>query len=296
MRQEYYQDTWIQGKVVKGGDRNCSTRYPILENFCQRFNEHFYVLDFGCNMGYFSFRLASDFDCEVVMIDYEPKLPGLVEQNNMPNVSMVNKAMSVDETELFLSGKHFDLILAMSVLHHSKEPERLADLFIQHSDNVIFEIGYEKENKEIHDILQKKNPIQINSHIEHDRPIYYVNENEVNFVGNPHNGCGDAGAKTIPFISFDLKHKTGIIFFNGTLNTRLDTPITLTNRTDIKGYYDIVPMFINGFPVYNIMRNTIEYPIIDLELISPIKLRDKFKIYDNNQYVNISIDKKHLRE
>jgi CTP-dependent riboflavin kinase len=44
------------------------------------------------------------------------------------------------------------------------------------------------------------------------------------------------------------------------------------------------------------MRNTIEYPIIDLELISPIKLRDKFKIYDNNQYVNISIDKKHLKE
>ena len=148
---ERYQDEWIRGQVAVTGERECEHRYSIIKSFLQQIQGSFTLLDIGANIGYFSFRIAEDFpDAIVVAVEgktrYLKKLLEIAEKNNRDNVIILGKKLSVDDISRLAELEHFDVVLAMSVIHHIyDDPTEGLDAFLKLGDNLILE--YPNESK-----------------------------------------------------------------------------------------------------------------------------------------------------
>lgn len=144
---EQYQDEWVKGECVSKGVRDCESRYEIIKEFASQFNRPFTVLDIGANLGYHSFRLMEDFDCVSVMMEgpvYHDYLWELAEQNG---TGIILKHQCNQDTLRFLSEiEHFDLVLAMSVVHHIHgDVNETIDIIRDLGDYAIFEIADESQ-------------------------------------------------------------------------------------------------------------------------------------------------------
>lgn len=121
---EQYQDIWINGQLDKKGIRECEDRYKIMKKFCEdNFDRPFTCVDIGANLGYFSIRLAEDFpDSVFVMIEspqfYLDWLNDILLDNALDNVILLGQHTTQRKLAKLAEVEHFDLVLAMSVVHH----------------------------------------------------------------------------------------------------------------------------------------------------------------------------------
>ncbi|MBU9713327.1 class I SAM-dependent methyltransferase [Evansella tamaricis] len=86
-----YQDVWIKGKVERKGYRDCENRYKAIKEQLHGLPQPFTVLDIGADMGYFSFRIAEDFDAKVTLIEKNKKIKELVSANENPQIILIQK-------------------------------------------------------------------------------------------------------------------------------------------------------------------------------------------------------------
>lgn len=115
-----YQDTWLHGKLIANGYRECASRYEAVKAICVNMRPNFQVLDIGANMCYFGIRLTEDFpQCSVLAFesDHFELRQQHVKANGNPRLQLQRKRLQVHDLELL---GRFDLILALSVLHHVK--------------------------------------------------------------------------------------------------------------------------------------------------------------------------------
>lgn len=110
-----YQDEWVKGASRSAGYRDCAARYEAIRAELSGLRAPFSVLDLGAHSGYFSFRLAEDFGARCVAVDDYRALPRLAAENGDPRVSVVDRRLGVREIDRL---GPFDVILALSVLHH----------------------------------------------------------------------------------------------------------------------------------------------------------------------------------
>ncbi|HEY7822240.1 MAG TPA: class I SAM-dependent methyltransferase [Acidimicrobiia bacterium] len=117
---EQYQDIWVQGKRESKGVRECESRYEMIAGVARLFNRPFTVLDIGANLGYFSLRLAEDFDCTVLALEghYSSWLREVLDKNGNDRVISVSRTATLDDLRTLADVEHFDLTLALSVTHH----------------------------------------------------------------------------------------------------------------------------------------------------------------------------------
>jgi len=118
---EQYQDIWVKGKLKAKGIREVESRYNLIKSQAKKFRRPFTVLDIGANLGYFSIRLAEDFpDCTVVAIEgiYGNWLKQILEENGNARVILLQKTFTLENLRTLSEVEHFDLVLAMSVIHH----------------------------------------------------------------------------------------------------------------------------------------------------------------------------------
>jgi hypothetical protein len=82
------------------------------------------VLDLGAAEGYFTFRLSEDFSGVFIAVESNPqrKLLELCEKNNSKNILLLDKQMSLKHLKNLKEVQHFDIILALNVIHHFDEP------------------------------------------------------------------------------------------------------------------------------------------------------------------------------
>ncbi|MDA8580440.1 class I SAM-dependent methyltransferase [bacterium] len=118
---EDYQSRWINGEEI-AGVRECADRYEIIRKYAERFDRPFTVLDIGANYGYFSIRLMEDFDCVSVMGECVPQyfeeLTRLVDANGCDKGIVFKHRFSQHSLRQLAEVEHFDLVLAMSIVHH----------------------------------------------------------------------------------------------------------------------------------------------------------------------------------
>ena len=118
---EQYQDIWIKGGLHKKGVREVASRYELIKAQAEKFNRPFTVLDIGANLGYFSIRLTEDFpECTVVAIEgiYNSWLREVLTANQSDRIIALNKVFSLADLKKLSAVEHFDMVLAMSVMHH----------------------------------------------------------------------------------------------------------------------------------------------------------------------------------
>ncbi len=117
---EQYQDIWVRGKRESKGVRECASRYEMIADIAGLFDRPFTVLDIGANLGYFSLRLAEDFDCTVLALEghYSSWLRDVLNKNGNDRVIAVSRTATLDDLRNLADVEHFDLTLALSVTHH----------------------------------------------------------------------------------------------------------------------------------------------------------------------------------
>jgi hypothetical protein len=122
-----YQDLWANGELVQKGYRECANRYEIIKNFCaSSFQNGFSVCDIGANMCYFGIRLVEDFGCSVIAFEFHNFMDRKAHvgcSGASKNILLFNHRMSLKDIILFSKSSKFDLVLALSVLHHVSEEQ-----------------------------------------------------------------------------------------------------------------------------------------------------------------------------
>jgi len=118
-----YQDKWSNGRLIEKGTRECAERYAIVKSFCaDRFERAFTVCDIGANMCYFGIRLAEDFPfCRVVAYEFHSpamRYAHLRQSAEARRISLVAKKLHLEDVSALALRERFDLVLALSVLHH----------------------------------------------------------------------------------------------------------------------------------------------------------------------------------
>lgn len=141
-----YQDIWCKGQVLQKGVRECAERYELVRRFCAQYTRPFTVLDIGAADGYFAVRLAEDFsECTVVAVEPRQRIGEVLRANDAKRVLWLQKRMSAADIRGLACVEHFDLTLALSVIHWMKEPpaESLAALRLL-GDHLILEVPTEE--------------------------------------------------------------------------------------------------------------------------------------------------------
>ena len=119
-----YNDIRIKGKTISTGYRNSEERYEEIFKFCKQFNRPISVLDLGAAEGYFTFRLAEDFSGVFIAVESNPerKLLELCIKNNNHKVLLLDKQMNLKNLKNLKEVQHFDIVLALNIIHHFDEP------------------------------------------------------------------------------------------------------------------------------------------------------------------------------
>lgn len=116
--QNLYQDIWIKGRLQSKGVRDCETGYEILKSIAERFKRPFTMLDIGANYGYFSTRLAEDFDCCCVAVEPESQFAErFFELNENHKVILLKHEFTPKSLTRLSQSEHFDIVLAYGVIH-----------------------------------------------------------------------------------------------------------------------------------------------------------------------------------
>ena len=136
-----YQDRIVKGGVIQKGDRECEKRYEIIKKFLQQYKRPITILDLGAAQGYFSFKIAEDFDATCVMVEsYEADtLKKLCEENDNDNTILLNKHINPTTLEELSKCEHFDVVLALNVVHHIGDVERTMNALTKMCDHLIIE-------------------------------------------------------------------------------------------------------------------------------------------------------------
>lgn len=158
---QIYQDIWVNGIVEKKGIRDCEGRYKLIAELCKKFNRPITVLDIGANLGYNSFRLSSEFNCTSVMIEgsevYHKALLDLIgRQNCSDKLVLLGSRVNLGSLQELSKCEHFDVVLAMRVVHHFHEPfADVIDTIISLGDFIFLELPTAGE-----DAVRAKNRVQ----------------------------------------------------------------------------------------------------------------------------------------
>lgn len=267
-----YQDKWVKGQVIQKGQRECESRYEAIKQVCSQFTRPFSVLDIGANAGYFSFRLATDFpNATVIMIegnDDEAHLLDLCCQNSLPNIIYLNKKLSLSELQALADCEFFDVVLALSVIHHfDKTLNDALDVFTKLGENLIIEVPPYGEHAHNQTMINTE-PIDIEKYSPHllmttkscvgdvHRPTYLIKCNKTRLTKSYLTGGRKGSYSELQYshsdlsIHFPRKKQTfsfipGINFFtfvayNGVYPDKKTVTHMLLNM-DVTGHEDVRP-------------------------------------------------------
>lgn len=125
-REVLYQDAWVKGRAVEKGGRECEFRYEAIRKVIKKLNRPIKVLDIGANMGYFSFRLAEEFDGLFVMVEgaetVSKALLKLCKLNRNKKSILLKRSLTLECLKYLAKHETFDVVLALSIIHHFEEP------------------------------------------------------------------------------------------------------------------------------------------------------------------------------
>lgn len=136
-----YQDIVINGQTIwQGLGPNCLDRYIFIKKILDQYKRPIKVLDLGASNGYFSFKIAQDYDALCVMVDTSNRLLDLCYLNDtLQGIVYLKHSINLDDLLFLVEHEHFDVILAFNVLHHLHPCKEIMDTLFMLGDIVIIE-------------------------------------------------------------------------------------------------------------------------------------------------------------
>jgi hypothetical protein len=182
-----YQDRWVRGAVVAGGDRSCEDRYALIAKVVRAYKRQITVLDLGANLGYFGCRLADELGAVSVMVDSRTDLAHAVAENALPTTIVLQRKLSVHDLAQLAACEHFDVVLALNILHHFREWPTALQHVLRLGTDIIIETPARDDRSACRfdacvpliDAIRAESPILIGTSPSHvtagvDRPLYWL--------------------------------------------------------------------------------------------------------------------------
>ncbi|HSX12579.1 MAG TPA: class I SAM-dependent methyltransferase [Rhabdochlamydiaceae bacterium] len=149
-----YQSIIVNGKVVydtqqvSGGEQIIWDRYTGMKQVLDQYKRPFTVLDIGANNGFFSLKIAEDYDACCVMVDVSQRLTDICTLNTDRNkIIHFKKKFSLADIKKLTKEEHFDVILVPYVLHHVKDGwEKWFETLLTLGDQIIISIPCKRES------------------------------------------------------------------------------------------------------------------------------------------------------
>ena len=133
-----YQPIYRAGQTSGKSDRECASRYDVIREAANRYSRPITVLDIGASEGYFSFRIAEDFpEATCIAIEGGPQLLPLC-PGNSPIIHFWRR-VSVKDLQDLATCEHFDVVLALNVLHHFADWQGAANAVLKLGETIIVE-------------------------------------------------------------------------------------------------------------------------------------------------------------
>ena len=305
-----YQDVWIQGHLFKSGKRSCARRYKLIYDCLrERYRPGFTLLDIGASEGYFSIRLAEDLQAHPTMLEKKRSLKLVASMQRNRDLRLQSGEISA--ASLMKQGQ-FDVIIALSIVHHFSDWGRIVKHVLSMGDTVIIELPSENERSTkrsdsatgMLNVLQWYQPKLIGETSgyaeEFKRQIYVVD-----FPALPHlphlvKGVVTAGrsssARQKKHYQGAVKELLGITLFPGTLNLVIDKKLYFKNAIKIdseKGPYHLFPCKVEGIPSYIVKPPRAKNRSDSLEIFSEFHLREVFGLNDGDSIL-VELDPNHL--
>lgn len=141
-----YQTILVNGKEVQtsynasGGSQIIYDRYEAIRGVLKQYNRPFTILDLGANNGFFSLKIAEEFDAVCVMVDGSERLTEICTLNTDRNkIIHFQKRLTQADIIKLAELEHFDVVLSLLVLHHVDNWRLWLDALFKMSDNLIIE-------------------------------------------------------------------------------------------------------------------------------------------------------------
>lgn len=136
-----YQDIVINNEVLaKGVGPDCSSRYDAIKGILDTYKKPIKVLDIGASNGYFSLKIVHDYDALCVMVDTSNRLLDICKFNDKINgIVYLKKELSLEDLQFLNKNEHFDVVLALNVVHHMQPYKEILDILFQLGDAIIIE-------------------------------------------------------------------------------------------------------------------------------------------------------------
>lgn len=183
-----YQDIWKEGKLVEKGERDCESRYQVIQNLVKRYKRPFTVLDIGMCDGYFTIRIAEEFP-DSVCVAIEPRGDIVSTIRHLSNAIGIERRISFEDLKTLSHCTHFDIVLCLSVIHYldnGNTYKETLEVVKQLGDHIILELPVEKRTlvsryDEMHQLIEELGAPLTNivSHVEENsvRPLYVLKGN-----------------------------------------------------------------------------------------------------------------------
>ena len=285
-----YNDVRIKGQTISSGYRESEDRYKEIFKFCKKFNRPISVLDLGAAEGYFTFRLSEDFSGVFIAVesDSQRNLLDTCKKNNNRNILLLEKQMNLKSLKNLKEVQHFDIVLALNIVHHFDEPfQDVIDTLVSMSSFCFFEHPNILENSATKNSHRLKNE-KLN--LEKFEP-QLLNKNE--------SGLGDSANKKLQrnmWLLKNTKSKTIDRPWRGT--QKYHDEFGPDTQIDIKSNFDEIVIdyslrnesrpWIQGIDLRTFLENNGVYPTNDdvLNLIDDMKVEDARDLGPHNLILN----------
>ena len=148
---EVYQDIVVNGEILAKGVRDCRSRWEIIKDHC---GPHNVILEVGSAQGYFTTQMARtypdslivSFESDSVSCEIQKEI---CRREGLYNVVVCNHRLSrLDLETLSDCVECFDVVLALSVLHHfsGDDVRSVYEAMIKLAPEVIHELPNQEEN------------------------------------------------------------------------------------------------------------------------------------------------------
>ena len=285
-----YNDIRIKGKTISTGYRNSEERYDEIFKFCKQFNRPISVLDLGAAEGYFTFRLAEDFSGVFIAVESNPerKLLELCVKNNNHRVLLLDKQMNLKNLKNLKEVQHFDVILALNIIHHFDEPfQDVLDTLVSMSSFCFMEHPNPLENDSTKNFQRlEKEKLKLDSF----EPIL-LNKNE--------SGLGNSFNQKLERNLWLLKNTQSKTIDRGWRGTsKYDEEFGPGNHISIKSNFDNIEVdyglrdekrtWIQGIDLRTFLENNGVYPTNEevLNLINNLKIDNAKDLGPHNLILN----------
>lgn len=165
---EQYQHIVINGQIIDNmpptNGQQPEKRYQIIKDFLNLYQRPFTMLDLGAAQGYHSLKAAWQYpDSVFVMIEGNNsayKLAGdqllsICKANNqLNNIIHLNKSLDIDDLTRLGECEHFDIVLALNVIHWlGNNWKQAIQSILTLGDHIIIETPPAEESKKTEEII-----------------------------------------------------------------------------------------------------------------------------------------------